>query len=261
MTKPSSVSRSRVRRRRADSLTQSSCNSRQKLASAPRPTRPRNWWSWARPKRSACSITITDGFGHIDADLHDRGGDQQPDRAGGKRGEGGVADLRRLLAVREADTVAEPEFQVNESLLRGGDVQRLTLGDQRTDPIDLGAFVQFAGDPLQHRRHGAERVEGGADRQAAGGFFGQAADVHFAPLGQQQRPWDRRRGHDQDVGVLAFRAERQALGDAEAVLLVDHRQCQVAIFDGVLEQGVGADDNLDRAVLDAAQQAARAPCL
>ena len=24
----------------------------------PRPTRPRSWWSWARPKRSACSITM-----------------------------------------------------------------------------------------------------------------------------------------------------------------------------------------------------------
>ena len=28
------------------------------LAAAPRPTRPRNWCSWARPKRSACSMTI-----------------------------------------------------------------------------------------------------------------------------------------------------------------------------------------------------------
>ena len=28
-------------------------------AAVPRPTRPRSWCSWARPKRSACSITIT----------------------------------------------------------------------------------------------------------------------------------------------------------------------------------------------------------
>ena len=30
-------------------------------AASPRPTRPRSWCSWARPKRSACSITITRG--------------------------------------------------------------------------------------------------------------------------------------------------------------------------------------------------------
>ena len=91
-------------------------------------------------------------FGDIDANLHDRGGDQQPDGAGGKRGEGGVADFRRLLAVRKSDPVAEPEFQINEPLLRGGDVQRLTFGDKGADPIDLGAFVQFASDPLQNCR-------------------------------------------------------------------------------------------------------------
>src|SRR5213595_642544 len=29
----------------------------------PRPTRPRSWWSWERPKRSACSINISVPFG------------------------------------------------------------------------------------------------------------------------------------------------------------------------------------------------------
>jgi hypothetical protein len=33
-------------------------SSTQTLATAPRPTRPRSWCSWLRPKRSACSITI-----------------------------------------------------------------------------------------------------------------------------------------------------------------------------------------------------------
>ena len=31
--------------------------------SAPRPTLPRSWWSWLRPKRCALIITITDAFG------------------------------------------------------------------------------------------------------------------------------------------------------------------------------------------------------
>ena len=34
-------------------------------AASPRPTRPRSWCSWARPKRSACSITITVAAGTL----------------------------------------------------------------------------------------------------------------------------------------------------------------------------------------------------
>ena len=32
-------------------------------AAAPRPTRPRSWWSWERPNRSACSTIITVALG------------------------------------------------------------------------------------------------------------------------------------------------------------------------------------------------------
>ena len=93
-----------------------------------------------------------------------------------------------------------------------------------------------------------------AHRLAAGGLLGQAGDVHLAPLGQQQGAGDGRGGHHQHVGQLALAAEQQALVDAEAVLLVDHRQRQVVILDGVLEQRVGADDHADGAVLQGAQE-------
>ncbi len=43
---------------------------------SPRPTRPRSWWSWASPKRSACSITMIGRLGHVDADLDHRRRDQ-----------------------------------------------------------------------------------------------------------------------------------------------------------------------------------------
>ena len=33
--------------------------------SAPRPTRPRNWWSWESPKRWASIITITEALGTL----------------------------------------------------------------------------------------------------------------------------------------------------------------------------------------------------
>jgi hypothetical protein len=38
-------------------------SSTQADAAAPRPTRPRSWCSWLRPKRSACSITISEALG------------------------------------------------------------------------------------------------------------------------------------------------------------------------------------------------------
>ena len=40
-----------------------------------------------------------------------------------------------------------------------------------------------------------------------------------------------------------FAAERLALGDAEAMLLVDDREAQVLERDGVLDERVGADDD------------------
>ena len=39
---------------------------------------------------------------------------------------------------------------------------------------------------------------------------------------------------------------KQALMHAEAVLLVDHRKAEIAEHDAVLEQGMGADDDVDR---------------
>ena len=59
MRKPSSVSRRIARRCRATSPSGGWYSKRQVEASAPRPMRPRSWCSCARPKRSACSITMT----------------------------------------------------------------------------------------------------------------------------------------------------------------------------------------------------------
>ncbi len=67
------------------------------------------------------------GLGHVDADLHHGGGHQQADRAGGEGGQGGVAHLRRLLAMGQADPVAEAALQIGEAFLGGGEVQSASL--------------------------------------------------------------------------------------------------------------------------------------
>ena len=53
-------------------------------AASPRPIRPRSWCSWARPKRSACSIDHHRRLGHVDADLDHRRRDEDLRLAAGK---------------------------------------------------------------------------------------------------------------------------------------------------------------------------------
>ena len=62
--------------------------------------------------------------------------------------------------------------------------------------------------------------------------------------------------HHQHVGhvVLAALAPQLGpLGHAEAVLLVDHHQSQAAELHGVFNHGVGAHENLHRAVVQPAE--------
>jgi hypothetical protein len=82
----------------------------------------------------------------------------------------------------------------------------------------------------------------GLDRLAAGRHLVQAADVHLAILGERQGARDRRRGHDQQVRrPLGLGGQHHALGDAEAMLLVDDGEAEPAILDSLLEDRMRAD--------------------
>ena len=63
MANPSSVRTMVSIRSRASSDRRPWVTSTQADAAVPRPTRPRSWWSCDRPKRSACSTTISVAFG------------------------------------------------------------------------------------------------------------------------------------------------------------------------------------------------------
>ena len=99
-------------------------------------------------------------------------------------------------------------------------------------------------------------MQRGADRLPPRRFLRQAADLHLAPLGQQQGAGDRGRRHHQQVGALALAAQQQALLHAEAVLLVDHCQAEVLELDRLLEQRVGADHDRQPPVAELQQQVA-----
>ncbi len=194
------------------------------------------------------------GVGHVDADLDDGGGDQHLDLAGEEAGHDRVA-LRRLhAAVDEADDRTQRFAERRVALLGGGDVvEHLGFLDQRAHPVGLGALGDGAADAADHLVEPVERHDARVDRLAAGRLLGQPRDVHVAVVGEHQRARDRRRGHHQHVGGAALGGQRQALVDAEAVLLVDHHQRQVVEGDARLEEGVGADQQADRAVGEAGE--------
>ena len=193
------------------------------------------------------------GFRHIHPHLDDGGGHQHPRAARGEVAQRGLAHIRLLPAVRQADLAGEALGQFGEAGLGGGGVHHLRFLDRRADPVAARALVQRPADAGDDLRRLAQPVQRGGDALPPRRFPGQPADRHLAPLGQQQRARNGGRGHHQHVRGLALLGQHQPLGDAEAVLLIHHGQGQVAEGDGVLEQRVGADHDLHGAFRQPAQ--------
>ena len=139
--------------------------------------------------------------------------------------------------------------RMRRALLGGGEVDRLALLDQRADPISLPARGDMAAEPVDHLGQPLGADHPGLDRLAARRHLVEPADVHLAIMGERQRARDRRRGHHQQMRrPLGLLREHHPLRDAEAMLLVDHREAELLVGDRLLEDGVGADQDVDRAV-------------
>ena len=149
-------------------------------------------------------------------------------------------------AVHQIDRGAEALLQRGEALLGGGEIDGFGFLDQRADPIDALALVERAADRVldtsssRRQRYGAR-----VDRLAAGRLLAQFGDIHVAEIGQHQRARDRRRGQHQHVDRLALARQREPLMHAEAMLLVDDGEREIAKRHLVLEQRVGADQQID----------------
>ena len=138
-------------------------------------------------------------------------------------------------------------LQIGEAGFGRGKIAGLGLLDQRADPVDALAFVERAAHGGDHLVEAVERHGAGVDRLAAGGLLPQLRDFHVAEVGEHQRARDRRCGQHQHVDGLALARQREPLVHAEAVLLVDDGERQVAERDVVLEQRVGADQQVELA--------------
>ena len=131
---------------------------------------------------------------------------------------------------------------------------RLGFLHQRADPVHPLAGLQRAADRVDHFVDAAVRHRAGVDRLPPRGFFPQFRNIHVAKIGQHQRARDRRGAQHQHVDRLALGGERQPLAHPKTMLLVDHRQRQRLEYHVVLDQRVGADQEIDLAGLEPRQQ-------
>ncbi len=112
--------------------------------------------------------------------------------------------------------------------------------------VHLATAQQFAQQRLFDRAVVLLHDEG-AHRQASRRGRGDDRQVAHAGHGHVQGPRDRRGGQGEDVHLAAQGLELLLLAHAETVLLVDDHQAQVLEGDVVLQQLVGADEDVDLA--------------
>ena len=165
----------------------------------------------------------------------------------------------RLLVGRAEAPVQQPEAQalelaggqLGEGVLGRADLELVGLLDQRGHDVRLapgGHLAAHRGPHLGLVVLGAG--PGGDDRLAPGGPRADHRDVEVAVDRHGRRARDRRRRHDQDVGHRAAAGlvpQGGPLLDAEAVLLVDDDRAERGEVDALLDEGVGADGDVDLA--------------
>ena len=175
-------------------------------------------------------------LGDVDADLDDGGGDQRP----WSRRAGSAPSPRPSPAPSSGRGRGRPRRRTSCAGLRRA--PRPRRGRASRSPRPAGRSSRRARPSAIARPTPATTsssrsigMRAGVDRLAAGRLLGQRRDVHVAEIGEHQRARDRRRGHHQEIDRLALAGEREALVDAEAVLLVDHGEAEVAEGDALLE--------------------------
>ena len=160
----------------------------------------------------------------------------------------------------------EAEAQVGELLgaeplelggRRGGD-DPLGALDEGAHHVRLPAGRDLGPEPLVDAGalEGARPDQLGDDRGPPGGSSRSSGLVEVAVEQHRRGAGNRRRGHDEHVGVVALAAQHVALLDAEAVLLVDDHDPEGGELDALLEERVGADHDVDLAAVEPGREAA-----
>ena len=201
MRKPSLVSRISARRARAVSLSASGrAAAGRRCARSPRPTRPRSWWSWARPKRSASSTIISVALGTSTPTSITVVATSTASSPRWKARHHRVL-LRPLHpAVDEADRSPKRSFSTCRALprrRRGRWPRSPRPAGRPNRPARPPRYGGRAPSTTSSSRSTADHPR--LDRLAARRHLVEPADVHLAIMGQRQRARDRRRGHHQQM--------------------------------------------------------------
>ena len=130
-------------------------------------------------------------------------------------------------------------------LLRGRPHAELVgLLNERADHEDLAAGIDLLADEVVSIRPLLGGNQAGLDRPAPRWHLVEDRDVEVAEEREAECARDRGRCHREEVrDALALLADREALADAEAVLLIDDGQGQVAELDPLLDQGMRPDQH------------------
>ncbi len=135
----------------------------------------------------------------------------------------------------------------------------LEIGDARADIKALAAAIMLA----QQRLADDDGIEGrdiGPHRQAVERRRGDERKLAHARQRQLQGARDGRRGQRQHMHIGAQLLEPLLVLDAEMLLLIDDEEAEIAEFDILGEERMGADDDVDVALCEPLPSPPQSPC-
>ena len=193
------------------------------------------------------------GVGNIDANLDYRRCDEHVGLAG-PEARHDLFLLGARHAAMQQGHLQPVELARGEVFVGFGSRARFDLVagiDQRTHHICLTTGCHLGADVVPHGR--LLHFTGspfGDDGSSSRGQLVEDADVEVAVDGHGSGAWNWRCGHDQHVGffvALRLGFEHRSLFDTESVLLVDDDHAQVKEVHRLLDESVGADEDVDLA--------------
>ena len=221
----------------------------------PRPIRPRSWWSWETPNRSASRITITVALGTSTPTsmtvVETRTCTSPWAKACIVRSfsSGGIRPCS--ISTRRPASSTSASWGASSSTARNGRAPgwsraALVRVDPRAHDIRLATLGNLLPHPLpgtvQPPRLGQRRHHGRLHLAPSCRQLDERGGVEVTEDGHRDRSRDRGRCHHEDVRRRAcLGVQRRPLLDPEAVLLVDHDQPEVGELHALLEKGVRPD--------------------
>ena len=199
------------------------------------------------------------GIGHVDTDFDDGGGNEHLSLAFAEAVHDGVAVFAFHASVEEFDgeSVEFVLAEFEEYGFGGSGIVFVLTFDAWADDVGLPAAADLLAEEVPDFAEFFRVIDaGGDDFLAAGREVADDGDFEVAELREAEAAGDGCGSHDQDVGAGAIggvfaAGKASALADAEAVLFVDDGDAKFGEADAVLDECLGADDELDGAIGDA----------